>query len=200
MPGRCPRRRPARATARHPVLRAHIPTVLHGSVAGAAAPALTASGRGAAAREPRPCSVGPRSSRPAFPRLPGVPALVKTFPCRAESGKAPPCMRWRGLARPRRTRPASWLAGAARRPPVPGTRARGRSPGSSHVPGVAPGWCPFPTVKAFLLPPRTPRKALRSIISGHFGYPRGIHRTRAVIRIWRRLSTGLFTARPQLPV
>ena len=31
------------------------------------------------------------------------------------------------------------LAGAARRPPGPGTRARHRSPGSSHVPGVAPG-------------------------------------------------------------
>ena len=47
----------ARATARHPVLRARAPTVLHGPVADAAAPALTASGRGAATQEPRPCSV-----------------------------------------------------------------------------------------------------------------------------------------------
>ena len=30
------------------------------------------------------------------------------------------------------------LAGAARRPPVPDTRARDRSPGSSHVPGGCP--------------------------------------------------------------
>ena len=31
-----------------------------------------------------------------------------------------------------------------------------------------------------------------------FRYPHNIDRTRAVIRIWRRLSTGLFTARPQV--
>ena len=60
--------------------------------------------------------------------------------CRAESGTAPPCMRWRGPARPRRAdRPAPWSSPrAARRPPGPGTRARGRSPGSSRVPGRRP--------------------------------------------------------------
>lgn len=31
--------------------------------------------------------------------------------------------------------------------------------------GSPPRWCPFPTVRAFLLPPRTPRKSLRSIIT-----------------------------------
>ena len=94
---------------------------------------------------------------------------------------------------------ASWLvfADAARRPPGPGTRARGRSPGSSHVPGVAPGWCPFPVVKAFLLPPQAPRKALRPVISCFFAIHNGIHRKQAVIRISQRLSTGLFTAYPQ---
>ena len=121
---------------------------------------------GAAARGPRPCSVvtpGRRGwhyggcRRPAWHRR----------SCRAESGKAPPCMRWRGLTRPRRARPASWLAWpaprAARRGQVP---ARGdRSPGSSRVPGASPRWCPFPTVKALLLPPRTPRKGLRPAIS-----------------------------------
>ena len=69
---------------------------------------------------------------------------------------------------PASPRPVGQLAGfadAARRPPGPGTRARGRSPSSSRVPGVAPGWCPFPTVTAFLLPPRAPRKALRPAIS-----------------------------------
>src|SRR5215469_4785882 len=35
-------------------------------------------------------------------------------------------------------------------PPGPGTRLIHRFPGSSHVPGVSSGWCPFPTVKAFL--------------------------------------------------
>ena len=75
---------------------------------------------------------------------------------RSESDKAPPCMRWRGLARPRHTkaRQLPGFAGAARRPPVPDARARDRFPGSSHVSGVAPRWCPFPTVKAFLPPPR----------------------------------------------
>ena len=148
-------------------------------------------------RGPRPCSVvtpGRRGwhygcCRPAWQRR----------SCRAESGKAPPCMRWRGLTRPRRARPASWLASlaprAARRGQVP-ARAD-RSPGSSHVPGVAPGWCPFPTVKAFLLPPRAPRKALRPAISCFFVIHGGIHRKQAVIRISRRLSTGLFTACPQ---
>ena len=96
------------ATAPHPVLRARTPTILHGPVAGAAAPALTASSRGAAAREPRPYSAGPPIIAVGIP----APAGVRPWPrrsCRAESGKAPPCMRWRGLARPRRARPASWL-------------------------------------------------------------------------------------------
>jgi hypothetical protein len=48
-----------------------------------------------------------------------------------------------------------------------------------------------------LLPPRTPRKSLRSVISG-FRYPRGIHRKKAVIRTRHRLYTGLFTVRPQV--
>jgi hypothetical protein len=77
-------------------------------------------------------------------------------------------MRWGALPRPRRTKPGQLpgFAVAPRRPRVPGTRARGRSPGSSHVPRVAPKWYPFPAVKAFLLPPRTPRKSLKPIISG----------------------------------
>ena len=41
------------------------------------------------------------------------------------------------------------LAGVARRPPGPGTRVRHRSPGSSHVPGVAPGQYPFPAAGYF---------------------------------------------------
>jgi hypothetical protein len=44
MPGRWPPKASLLATARHPVLRARTPAVLHGSVAGAAAPPLTASG------------------------------------------------------------------------------------------------------------------------------------------------------------
>ncbi len=57
-------------------------------------------------------------------------------------------------ASPRRADQLPGSADATRRPPVPDTRARDRLPGSSHVPGVTPRWYPFPTVKAFLLPPR----------------------------------------------
>ena len=166
MPGRWPPEASLLATARHPVLRARTPAVLHGSVAGAAAPALTASGPARPPGDLARARPDPQIIAAGIPAVAGVPALARRS-CRAESGKAPPCMRWRGRARPRRARPASCLvfAGAARRPPGPGTRARDRSPGSSRVPGVAPGWCPFPAVKAFLLPPRAPRKALRPAIS-----------------------------------
>ena len=188
----------ARATARHPVLRARTPTVLHGPVAGAAAPALTASGRCAAAREPRPCSAGPQIIAAGIPAPAGVPALAMTFlPGRIRQGPSMYEMEGPCPASPRPADQLAGFAGAARRPPGPGTRARGRSPGSSRVPGVAPGWCPFPTVKAFLLPPRAPRKALRPAISCFSAIHEGIHRKQAVIRISQRLSTGLFTACPQ---
>ena len=41
-------------------------------------------------------------------------------------------------ASPRQADQLAGLAGAARRPPVPDTRARDRLPGSSTFPGVAP--------------------------------------------------------------
>ena len=79
-------------------------------------------------------------------------------------------MRWRG--------PCAWhrhpigelprLPSAERRPPGPGTRSKYRFPGPPHVPGVAPRWCPFPTVKAFLLPQPVSRKSLREFISSFF--------------------------------
>ena len=71
---------------------------------------------------------------------------------RSESDKAPPCMRWRGLARPRHTkaRQLPGFAGAARRPPVPDARARDRFPGSSHVSGVAPGVVPVSNGESIL--------------------------------------------------
>ncbi len=198
MPGRWPPEASLPATARHPVLRASTPTVLHGPVAGAAARALTASGRGAAAREPRPCSAGPPIIAPGIPAPAGVPARAMTFlPGRIRQGPSMYEMEGPCPASPRPADQLAGFAGAARRPPGPGTRASGRSPGSSRVPGVAPGWCPFPTVKAFLLPPRAPRKALRPAISCFSAIHEGIHRKQAVIRISQRLSTGLFTACPQ---
>ena len=66
----------ARAT-RHPALRASAPTVLHGSVAGAAAPALTAPGRGRP--RTRRCCVLTPDRRGWHSGVAGVPALAKTF-------------------------------------------------------------------------------------------------------------------------
>ena len=130
-------------------------------------------------------------SRWHIPAVAGV-AYQQRRSGRPESDKAPPCMRWRGRARPRRAGwPVAWSSpSAARRPPGPGTRARGRSPGSSRVPGVAPGWCPFPAVKALLLPPQAPRKTLQQAISCFSAIHGRLHREQAVIRIPPRLSTG----------
>ena len=133
----------------------------------------------AAARGPRPCCVLTPDHGGWHPGVAGVPAVAKTFlPGRIRQGPSMYEMEGPCPASPHRL--ASWLvfAGAARRPPGPGTRARGRSPGSSHVPGVAPGWCPFPAVKAFLLPPQAPRKALRPVISCFSAIHEGIHRNR----------------------
>ncbi len=133
-----------------------------------------------------------------IPAPAGVPALAKTFlPGRIRQGPSMYEMEGPCPASPRPAGQLAGFAGAARRPPGPGTRASGRSPGSSHVPGVAPGWCPFPAVKAFLLPPRAPRKALRPAISCFSAIHGGIHRKQAVIRISQPLSTGLLTACPQ---
>ena len=60
----------------------------------------------------------PGSSRLALRLLAGVVRSWHTRSCRAESGRAPPCMRWRGPARPRRARPASCLAVPRRVPPA----------------------------------------------------------------------------------
>ena len=53
------------------------------------------------------------------------------------------------------------LSGPTGRPPVPWTRGKHRFPGSSHVPGVASGRYPFPTVKHFYCLGGVPRKGLR---------------------------------------
>ena len=142
-----------------------------GLVAGAAAPALTASG-GAAAREARPCCVLTPDRRGWHPGMAGVSALATTFlPGRIRQGPSMYEMEGPCPASPHQAGQLAGLAGAARRPPGPGTRARDRSPGSSHVPGSAPRWCPFPTVKAFLLHPRTPRKGPAASHFGVFRYP-----------------------------
>ena len=98
----------------------------------------------AAAREPRPCPAGPPIIAAGIPAVAGVPAPA-TRSRRAESGTAPPCMRWRGRARPRRAGwPVAWSSPrAARRGQVPargaGLPAPPAFPASPRVVPVSSG-------------------------------------------------------------
>jgi hypothetical protein len=65
-------------------------------------------------------------------------------------------------------------AGAEDPPKVPVTRLFQRS-------GVAPGWSPFPTVKAFLLLHAKSHKGYPPVISRFFGRPHRVHRMCALI-------------------
>lgn len=113
----------------------------------------------------------PGSSRLASWRVPGLPVPpARRPPCQGKTDKAPPCMRWRGLARPRRAKltgcPASLAPRAARQCQVPV-----QGPVSRLLPrsrGRPPRWCPFPTVKHFYWLHQRERKALRPINSGFF--------------------------------
>ena len=92
-------------------------------------------------------------------------------------------------ASPRQAGQLPGLAGAARRPPTPGTYAGGRSPRFLPRSRGRPQVVPVSNGEVFLLPPLA---WAQGPVVNHFGFfrdPRGIHRTRAVIRIWRRLST-----------
>ena len=118
----------------------------------------------------------------------------------AECDKAPLMYEMKGassgLAAP--GQPVARLPGAARHP------ASARRPRESPVsrqfprPRVSLGWCPFPAVKVFLLPPRGPRKRLRDIHCEIFLGPHIVHRIRAVIRTSPGLSTVLCTSRQQV--
>ena len=61
--------------------------------------------------------------------------------------------------------------GSEGRPPGPDTRDSDRFPCHSHVPGDSPGWCPFPTVKVFLLPPPEAAQAFGGQYLRVFHYP-----------------------------
>ena len=85
-------------------------------------------------------------SRWRIPAVAGVPRRCQQRRSgRPESDRAPPCMRWRGPARPRR---AGWPVArpCRRRAPPAGARYPCEGPVSRLLPrsGVAPRWCPFP--------------------------------------------------------
>jgi ChaB protein len=110
-----------------------------------------------------------------IPKQPAGPEALAHAPgafARCTAGirrRSPPCMRWRGprLVRGRPGRLTGRLA--------PQTTRRGRTsartagfPGASRVPSVTSGRCPFPTVKAFLLPLQAARKVPLAFISAFF--------------------------------
>jgi len=67
--------------------------------------------------------------------------------------------------------PARPVARLPRRRTPPAGAKHPREPPVSRLfpcPGVAPGWCPFPTVKVFLLPSLWSRKSLREFIFSFF--------------------------------
>jgi hypothetical protein len=139
-----------------------------------------------------------RSSRLIFRRWPACRSWKETF-LQGRIRQGPPCMRWGALPSLAAPSAASCPALLALRAPArarypcegPVSRLLARSPGSP------PRSCPFPAVKAFLLPPRTPRKSLRSIISGfsaihmvsteECGYP---HLTVVIHRLIHMSSTS----------
>ena len=106
MPGRWPRRRLRSRQRGTQSCGLALRRSCTGLLPGAAALALTASGPARPPENLARARPDLRSSRPAFPHLPGCRPWQRRS-CRAKSGKAPPCMRWRGPARPRRARPAS---------------------------------------------------------------------------------------------
>ena len=147
---------------------------------------------GSASEGPRPFSaVAPRVIAAGIPGGCRHAEPVQSHSCRAESGKAPPCMRWRGLARPRRTGwPVAWPC--RRRVPPAGARHPREGPVSRLLPRSRgrPQVVPVSSGEIFLLHTRAPRKSLRAAISVSSAIHDAIHRKRAVIRISRRLSTG----------
>ena len=100
---------------------------------------------------------------------------VQRHSCRADSGRAPPCMRWRGPARPRRTGwPVAWPC--RRRAPPAGARYPCEGPVSRLLPRSRgrPRAVPVSSGGIFLLRTRAPRKGLRGAISGFLRYPHRI--------------------------
>jgi hypothetical protein len=105
-------------------------------------------------------------------------------------GKAPPCMRWRGLARSHHADlPIARPLALIDRPPGPETRPKHRFPGSSCVAGVSPGWSPFPATREFVLPPQSQHKRFPPTISRIFLIHTSSTLPAPVIPRPRRIST-----------
>ena len=92
--------------------------------------------------------------------------------------------------------PASPALRAARQRLAP-VRCTG-FPAHSHVSGVAPRWCPLPTVKVFLHASASVAQGSAAVHFKFFPYPHDVHRKRPFIRTAHQLFTVLCTSHPQV--
>jgi len=161
-----------------------------------ATPALPAFRRGAPTRYLARNRSDPGSSRLAFRRA--ARRSRHGHSGRAESDKAPPCMRWRGPARPRLT---GWSVAwpCRRRAPPAGARHPYKAPVSRLLPRSRgrPQVVPVSSGGIFLLHTRAPRKSLRPAISGFLRYPRRNPQNASSYPPFTAVIHGLFTAYPQ---
>ena len=130
--------------------------------------------------------------------FPGVSARRERLR-RAECNKAPSMYQMEGACGPRRSGSASCRF--PRRHAPPASARYPREPPVSRLfprPGVALGWCPFPTVKAFLPAAGSVAQEPAVIHFELFRCPHVAHRMRMVIRMSHSLSTGLSTNHPQV--
>ena len=190
--GRCrgagPRRRPCSRRRGTQSCGLELRRVPHGPGAG---PARTVG-------EPRPCPAGPRSSR--ISAVAGVPAPARRSG-RAESGTAPPCMRWRGRARPRRPRLASCLVFAERRAPPAGARYPREGPVSRLLPRSRrrPRVVPVSSGESIIT---TAASTAQDPAASHFlffRYPRKAPQRAGSYPHSTAVIHGLFTTYPQVP-
>src|SRR6266568_216284 len=94
------------------------------------------------------------------------------LPRRAECNKAPFMYEMKGALSGRAAPDRPVARPSLRRTPprqCQAPRKKYRFPCLSCAPGVAPGWCPLPTVNVFLLPLAEPRKSPREFIFTLFG-------------------------------
>ena len=119
---------------------------------------------------------------------------------RAQYNKAPFMYEMKGALSGRAAPdpPVAWLP--RRRAPPAGAR-RPREPPVSQLfpcPGVAPGWCPFPTVNVCLHAFAMVAQESAGIHFEFFPCPHVVHRMPPVIRTSQWLSTGFCTSCPQI--
>ena len=139
----------------------------------------------------------PRSSRPAFPRLPGTGPGKTFLPGRIRHGPSMYEMEGPCPASPRRL--ASCLVFAARRAPPAGAKYPRDGPVSRLLPRSRrrPRVVPVSSGESIITTAASTAQAPQPAISYFSAIHGRLHRKQAVIRISQRLSTGLFTACPQ---